>query len=136
MPPRVAAPTYLARRADGVIGGPFRTRKDPAAVDELFAAAPAPPITADLPPGTNVPLLGSGPRVPGLPASIVHSSSGRVPRLNGGDEPPPAPVHVTIGRIEVRASAPAAERQPVRRSPAGPRMSLDDYLNGRRRGSR
>jgi hypothetical protein len=135
-PPWVAAQPYLARRTDGGLRGPSRAGKGPTAVDELFEAASASPTTADLPAGTNVPLLRSGPHIPGLPASIVHSSSGRVPRLNGGGEPSPAPVHVTIGRIEVRASAPAAERPPVRRSPAGPRMSLDDYLNGRRRGSR
>jgi len=135
MPPRVAAPPYLAGRADGVIRGPSRARKDPAAVDALFAAAPAPPIPADLRAVPSVPLLGSGAHIPGLPASIVQSSARRAPRPNGDGEPP-APVHVTIGRIEVRASAPAAERPPVRRSPAGPRMSLDDYLTGQRRGSR
>jgi hypothetical protein len=133
MPPRVAAPPYLAGRADGVMRAPSRTRKDPAAVDAVFAAAPA-PAPADVPAGPSAPLL-SGAQIRGLSASIVQSSTRRAPRPSGGGEPP-APVHVTIGRIEVRASAPPAERPAVRRSPAGPRMSLDDYLTGQRRGSR
>jgi hypothetical protein len=49
--------------------------------------------------------------------------------------PPPAPptIHVTIGRVEVRATPQATVRQPVPR-PGGPRMSLDDYLQSRGEG--
>jgi hypothetical protein len=44
---------------------------------------------------------------------------------------PPAPaIHVTIGRIEIRATTPAAA--PVRRQPRQPSvMSLDEYLKQR-----
>ena len=50
--------------------------------------------------------------------------------------PPPAPptIHVTIGRIEVRATQPPA---PVRRSaPTASTMSLEDYLRSRTRKGR
>jgi hypothetical protein len=44
---------------------------------------------------------------------------------------PPTPViHVTIGRVEVRATAPTTSKAPTAR-PAGPKLSLDDYLRSR-----
>jgi hypothetical protein len=70
------------------------------------------------------------------PAPIVRSTVDRGPRSNGPAAPPPAPVHVTIGRIEVRATTPAADRPPVRRPAPQPRLSLEDYLSGRRGGAR
>jgi hypothetical protein len=50
------------------------------------------------------------------------------------DEQPPA-IHVTIGRVEVRAAAPPPVPDPPAAAPA-PRLSLDEYLeqhNGRQR---
>lgn len=45
-------------------------------------------------------------------------------------------VHVTIGRVEIRASVPPAPASP-RPAPVGPRpLSLNDYLAGRKGGSR
>ena len=44
--------------------------------------------------------------------------------------PAPAPVQVTIGRVEVRAVAAKSERVPAS-APAGPRLSLDEYLRQR-----
>ena len=47
----------------------------------------------------------------------------------------PAPVHISIGRVEVRATAaPHATARPAKS--AGPRLKLDDYLNDRDRGGR
>jgi hypothetical protein len=49
--------------------------------------------------------------------------------------PPPAPtIHVTIGRIEVRATTPAMPASKPR--PAPQTMSLDDYLRQRSRGGK
>jgi hypothetical protein len=87
--------------------------------------------------GASAALLRGGPRIPGPPASIVRSQAGaRAPRADDGGAAPPAPVQITIGRIEVRASVGAADRPPVRRPAPGPKMSLDDYLHGRRGGAR
>jgi hypothetical protein len=44
--------------------------------------------------------------------------------------PAPAPVQITIGRVEVRAVAAKGERAPAS-APAGPRLSLDEYLRQR-----
>lgn len=41
-------------------------------------------------------------------------------------------INVTIGRVEVRASAPAKRAESARQ--AGPKLSLDEYLRGRSRG--
>jgi hypothetical protein len=55
-------------------------------------------------------------------------------RTAGGPAPAPETVvRVTIGRIEVRAAAPAAPRAPTQAArSAGPRLTLEEYL--RRRG--
>lgn len=42
-------------------------------------------------------------------------------------------INVTIGRVEVRASAPAKRADSVR--PAGPKLSLEEYLRGRSKGN-
>ena len=48
----------------------------------------------------------------------------------------PAPViHVTIGRVEVRATTPAAGKPKSARS-VGPKLSLDDYLRSRGKGTK
>jgi len=48
---------------------------------------------------------------------------------------PAAPtINVTIGRVEVRAAAPA-KRPESTRTPAAPRMSLEDYLRDRSKGN-
>lgn len=47
---------------------------------------------------------------------------------------PPA-IHVTIGRVEVRATAPAAPPVPQKSKPSrAPKLSLDDYLRQRNGG--
>jgi hypothetical protein len=47
--------------------------------------------------------------------------------------PPPPTINVTIGRIEVRASASTKRTESAR--PAAPKLSLEDYLRGRSRGN-
>jgi hypothetical protein len=57
-------------------------------------------------------------------------------RAGRGDEraaPPSPTIHVTIGRVEVRATQPASPSSPKQRQ-ARPAMSLDDYLRGRGNG--
>jgi hypothetical protein len=53
-------------------------------------------------------------------------------RVGGHSTPPPEPtVHVTIGRLEIRAVT--APLPPARRPPAARTMSLDEYLSERNR---
>jgi hypothetical protein len=69
------------------------------------------------------------------PALIAGAQAAwRNPRA-GVAAPAPAPVEITIDRIEVRAEAPAS-RTGARRPPPGPKLTLDDYLQGRRGGRR
>ena len=54
--------------------------------------------------------------------------------INASANPVPPPIHVTIGRIEVRATPPAT---PVRQGrTAGPKLSLDEYLRSRGGGTK
>jgi hypothetical protein len=137
MPARMSTQRSPTRHATDVVHAPPRAHNvQPPSADSLLPG-PAPTAIGEPPVKASVPLLQSGPRIPGPPALLVRSQAGP-PALqpNGIEAPPPAPVHVTIGRIEVRATSPAADRPPVRRPPAGPRMTLEGYLNGRRGGSR
>lgn len=45
----------------------------------------------------------------------------------------PAPVHISIGRVEVRAQAPTAERPSRQARGNGPQLKLEDYLRERSR---
>jgi hypothetical protein len=113
----VEQPTDASRQADtqhqsGPAAEPRRrARQDRAA---LLAPPPAP-----------------GRRAPEIRAT---PSSGRVARRERAPQPsevqPERTVHVTIGRIEVRATPPPSRRA----EPSRPRgvLSLDDYLAGRR----
>ncbi len=74
------------------------------------------------------------------PAAIVvearvpsHAEPARPPRPRP-PAPPEATIHVTIGRIEVRATPPGAPTAPRERQ-APTVMSLEDYLRRRARGS-
>jgi hypothetical protein len=55
------------------------------------------------------------------------------PRTQDAGLPEPPVVRVTIGRVEVRAAAPPPAPRPAAAPPAGPRISLDDYLRGKTR---
>jgi hypothetical protein len=57
--------------------------------------------------------------------AVSHAESKHAPK----HEPPPV-IHVTIGRVEVRATTAAANKSPVAQRP-GPKMSLEEYLRSR-----
>jgi hypothetical protein len=50
------------------------------------------------------------------------------------DTPAPPTINVTIGRVEVRASAPPKRAESARQ--AGPKLSLEEYLRGRSKGNK
>jgi len=101
--PRLAPPDADPRR-----DAPARTGPRPAAVDSSPAPSPAPP-----------PAIVEGIR----PRLALDAAAG------GGDEAAagPPPIHVSIGRIEVRAVRPEPKPRPPRERPA-PMVSLDEYL--------
>jgi len=110
-------------------------RARPVAAPEPVSAVPATDAEPDAPPAeprtagvavTAVPATPAVP-VPAAPAGPPAPAAAAAAR----DEPPP--VHVHIGRLEVRASLEEAPRpQPLTapRQPDG--LSLSDYLRGRR----
>jgi hypothetical protein len=134
-PPQAQAASI--EHAAGAAHAPLHGRGAwPASADPAITG-PAPTPPGGPPATASMPVLSPGPRIPGPPPVLVRSQAGPgAQQPNGIAAAPPAPVHVTIGRVEVRAALPAVERSPVRRPPAGPRMTLDDYLHGRRGGSR
>lgn len=67
---------------------------------------------------------------------LARSQSAEVARRAQTAAPAPAPVQITIGRVEVRAASGAPERAPRPTGPAAPRLSLDDYLRQRNTGVR
>ncbi|HYI65199.1 MAG TPA: hypothetical protein VEW71_09970 [Allosphingosinicella sp.] len=76
----------------------------------------------------------AGTRVPGLLPK--RPEVGRQAAIDGaGRQPPPPDVHITIGRVEIRAVAPAAAPAPPARPAQTPVESLADYL-ARRDGAR
>ena len=112
-------------RSDGVAvaqpAGPGLVQPASATSRTMPPARPSPavtPATLDRAGVTAAP----GPATP--PISGVRSEAAPAARPT---------VQVTIGRIEVRA-VPPPPASPARREPAGPRVSLDDYLRERNGG--
>lgn len=66
-------------------------------------------------------------------APLVRAAS-RIESARALKQPTPPTIHVTIGRVEVRAT-PHATGQPQAARPAGPKMSLEDYLRSRGEGN-
>jgi len=79
------------------------------------------------------------PPPPAAPRLVIPPAPRRLPETrserqdHGGNAAPP--VHVSIGRIEIRATTPP--RAPVRKESSAPQpLGLDDYLRQRARGGR
>lgn len=73
--------------------------------------------------------------VPALVAAAVELTPGRPPQASEGAHRGPDLVHVSIGRVEVRALAPAPPAAPASAAPATSapeRLSLQAYLRGHR----
>jgi hypothetical protein len=70
---------------------------------------------------------------------LARQQSKAVPRreaLAGNTPAVPAPVQISIGRIEIRATAHAGAERPRAAGPSAPKLSLDDYLRSRNGASR
>ena len=95
----------------------------------LPAAAPT-PAERHLPAAPALlPQLPRAPRPQVLPAVIPALSNQPSARATAAQAPPPAPtVTITIGRVEIRAAAPAAQPSVPGSATAGPPLSLETYL--------
>lgn len=137
----------------------------PVATLQTVAAAPTrrpPAIHEDAKPGRRVdeaaPSIASDVQSTSLPTTAASRPSGAlerrptssnlpiIARANANVAPArrpataaapamPASVHISIGRVEIRAVTTAAEK-PRTSTPAAPRLSLDDYLRARNGASR
>lgn len=115
-----------ARSADSLRPAP-QVVEQPLVVPATTGVQPTPPLHAQLietqPSLVPTPSIIQPARRP-LPATIVPQPAASTPTI-----------HVTIGRIEVRAT-PQPSRQAQPRSAPVPTISLDDYLRGRNGGRR
>jgi hypothetical protein len=96
----------------------------PVEVKQLISAkeaAPVKPLIQQKPPPPRDP--------PPLSRAAARAQSRQSPR-----QPTPPVIHVTIGRVEVRATPPATNKSRPPQ-PVGPRMSLEDYLRSRGNGN-
>lgn len=115
-----------------------REARQPAEVERHMAPQPAvrkaSHTDGPAPGAAIVPRLAVQP-APGMPS--VPSASRRENRAQASApvQAPPTTVHVSIGRIEIRAT-PAAAKPARSQAAVGPRLSLDDYLKTRNGGGR
>ena len=119
--PRPATATALQPSPDGVEepAGDLTARPSARPADALARTAPPPLPVAARPARTEAPTGGATPE------------TGTAPIEASG---PPDTIHVTIGRVEVRATvAPSTPApQPRTAAPERPVLSLHDYLRGER----
>jgi hypothetical protein len=90
--------------------------------DKARSSAPAPPILAPQPPARLLAAPAGLPEMRAKPARLERSAPAPVP---------PPVINITIGRVDVRASAPAAPAARPARLPRQAPQSLADYLKRR-----
>ncbi|HJV61283.1 MAG TPA: hypothetical protein VJ743_10090 [Albitalea sp.] len=112
---RPAAPPTLAPQ------GPVSAR---------HADVPAPPAASPSPRNVD--------RTPAPPAAVLLAKAQSLAVVRHERQPraAPAPVQISIGRVEVRAIGTSGERGSRASGPSAPRLSLDDYLRQRNGASR
>jgi hypothetical protein len=94
------------------------------------AEPPRPSVTAPVARQADPPRLQQRPAALGLSPQLARRTAPAAPRAPMPVRGAPPPIEVTIGRVEIRAVAPAAPA-PQRARAAGPRLTLDDYLRSR-----
>jgi hypothetical protein len=110
----------------------------PAAPAAVLAQSPRAPVTAsgDGPARKTQPVARPAPSRSERPSPRAQRrlAAAPPPRPNVGHTSPT--VQVTIGRLEVRATRPAAAPERRAGAPAGPKLGLDEYLRSRGEGQR
>lgn len=112
---------------------PLPAACDPSARTATAAGAPPPPErpAAESPDPASPKLAGFRPREQPRPAEPIHHEEHRAsPRREHADTPPA--IHVSIGRVEVRAIHRAQPNPPAPTPLQPPRRSLEEYLRPRR----
>jgi hypothetical protein len=114
-------------------------------IGERAAPSPtAPPARST--PGSSEPESAT-PLVPARLTKVLAPAHATIPHISPAPSGPdrargsdraalPRPVHITIGRIEVRAVHPPPEPVRHRPAPAAPKISLEEYLKQRNGGGR
>jgi hypothetical protein len=128
-PPMSPAPRSMTGEANAKSEAPI-TRST---TGDAKAKSEAPPAVASTTPAVR-PVVPTVPQVFRAPSRSERAANSRTPR---GDASSPRAIHITIGRIEVRAVHPPPEPLPQQRpAPVSPKISLEEYLkqrNGDRR---
>jgi hypothetical protein len=145
----------------GRLGAAPRPREAPRPPAIARSIAPAAPVTAALAPSPRAPAppaerggAGKPPPAATAPTSPPRRGEPRQaqrlisqrraaiapavagPRLLRAEPQAPPAVHVTIGRLEVRASSPLPTPPPRAVAPQAPKLGLDEYLRARSGGTR
>jgi hypothetical protein len=142
-PPDVATAEPVVRGAPASLASEPRARA-PAIVEQATAptarsAHGSTVPTSETPPAVATPKHVVAParttvsRVSPAPSSFEPARNSRAAR---NDSSSPRAIHITIGRIEVRAVHPPPEPVPRRSAPASPKISLEQYLKDRNGGRR
>ena len=130
---RISTPPNPARAEPGSIlpPSPEPPPHEAAARPAAFAPPPAPPRP-------RKPLEIHATKSPAPRTAESAAARAPAPRVAStapvAEAPGPPPIHVTIGRLEIRATTPPAPPRPAAPTPA--RMGLDDYLHRARGGRR
>jgi hypothetical protein len=119
-----AVPAFDERAATSPIARPARGSTEP--------KSETPPAVA---PMTHVVTPTRTTVSPVSPAPSGHEQARNL-RAARNDASSPRPIHITIGRVEVRAVHPPPEPVPRRPAPVSPKISLEDYLKQRNGGRR
>jgi hypothetical protein len=118
-----AVPTIDERAATSPTAPPVRSARGSSEPKSATPPAPAPLTKVVAPAHATIPRISPAPSSPERARSADNASS-------------PRPVHITIGRIEVRAVHPPPEPARHRPAPAAPKISLEEYLKQRNGGRR
>ena len=114
------SPTGEARPA------PRRADAQPAPLAGDDTSSSGPPMPGAIPPPAASRIIHPHVRLPGAATLAADAGRATAPAVKAAAAAAPPDVHITIGRVEIRAVTPPAA--PRATSRPAPRVSLDDYL--------
>lgn len=138
IPRTYALPVSRAARAAPPGRSPPTLEVQPQSTAIGAEASRLPGPARDIPPARREPGNLLAPATPPIRTAVQLARAAQPVRQIAATPSPvgePPAVHITIGRVEVRATA-APERPAMKPRPVAPGLKLDDYLRERDRGSR